>query len=268
MSPLKVAVAGATGRMGRVLIDSVLRASDLKLGAALEQPGNPSVGKDAGEASGETAGVRIASDVEPALKGCDVLIDFTRPDGTMQHLAACKKLGVKLVIGTTGFNDAQKQTIADAARAMPIAMAPNFSVGVNVTFKLIEVAAKAFKDDYDVEIVEVHHRHKIDAPSGTALRMGEIVAEALKRDLKKTAIYGREGVTGERETQTIAFSSMRGGDAVGDHTVMFLGTGERIEITHRSASRATYAQGALHAARFLADKGSGLYNMQDVLGLR
>jgi 4-hydroxy-tetrahydrodipicolinate reductase len=254
--------------MGRVLIESVLHAADLRLAAALEQRGNTNLGKDAGELIGEESGVRIADDIEQALPGCDVLIDFTRPEGTLVHLAACRKLGVKLVIGTTGFDEEQKQTIADAGRAIAIAMAPNFSVGVNVAFKLIEVAAGALSAAYDVEIVEAHHRHKVDAPSGTALRMGEVVAKALGRNLKACAVYGREGVTGERKPDTIGFSAVRGGDVVGDHTVMFLGTGERIEITHRSNSRATYAEGALRSARFLLDKKNGLYDMQDVLGLK
>ena len=265
---MKVAIAGASGRMGRVLIETVVRAPDARLHAALEQSGNPFVGKDAGELFGEAGGVRISDDVERALSGCDVLIDFTRPDGTLTHLAACRTLGVKLVIGTTGFNESQKQAIAETARAVPIAMAANFSVGVNAAFKLIEVAAKALGEGYDVEIFEAHHRHKVDAPSGTALRMGEIVAQALGRDLKASAVYDRHGVTGERSAQTIGFSSVRGGDLVGDHSVMFLGTGERIEITHRAASRDTYAQGALRSARFLLGKRSGLYDMQDVLGLR
>jgi 4-hydroxy-tetrahydrodipicolinate reductase len=265
---LRVAIAGATGRMGRTLIESVLRAPDTRLAAALEQSGNSAIGKDAGEFAGEASGVRIADDIEKALAGADVLIDFTRPTGTLQHLAACLKLGRKLVIGTTGFDDAQLASIRDASSKIAIAMAPNFSVGVNVTFRALEVAAKALKDDYEVEIVELHHRHKIDAPSGTALRMGEVVAKALGRDLKATAIYGREGVTGERKRETIGFSALRGGDAVGDHTVMFIGEGERLEITHRAWSRATYAQGALQAARFIAAKTSGLYDMQDVLGFR
>lgn len=264
---MKVAIAGSTGRMGRILIETVLHASDAELGAALEQRGNASIGKDAGELVGEACGVRISDAIEQALPGCDVLIDFTRPEGTLTHLAACRKLGVKLVIGTTGFNDEQKRAITDAARDIPIAMAPNFSVGVNVTFKLLDVAAAALSG-YDVEIIEAHHKHKVDAPSGTALRMGEIVAQRLGRDLKKCAVYAREGVTGERKDETIGFSAIRGGDAVGDHTVMFLGTGERIEITHRAASRATYAQGALRSARFLVDKKNGLYDMQDVLGMR
>ena len=265
---MNVAIAGASGRMGRVLIETVSRAPDARLAAALEQSGNPYVGKDAGELFEEARGVSISDDIEHALSGCDVLIDFTRPDGTVRHLAVCRTLGVKLVIGTTGFDDSQKQAIAEAAREVPIAMAPNFSVGVNAAFRLIEVAAKALGDGYDIEIVEAHHRHKVDAPSGTALRMGEIVAGALNRDLKTCAVYDRHGDTGERNSQTIGFSSVRGGDIVGDHTVMFLGTGERVEITHRAASRDTYAQGALRSARFLLGKKSGLYDMQDVLGLR
>ena len=265
---MNVAIAGATGRMGRMLIETVLGTSDARLAAALEQRGNAAVGKDAGELVGNACCVCISDDPQAALASCDVLIDFTRPDGTLTHLAACRARGVKLVIGTTGFDDAQKRAIADGARDIAIAMAPNFSVGVNVAFRLIEVAAQALNEGYDVEIAEVHHRHKVDAPSGTALRMGEIVASALKRDLKKTAVYGREGVTGERKRETIGFATVRGGDVVGDHTVMFLGTGERIEITHRSASRATYAQGALRAARFLMDRKNGFYDMQDVLSLR
>jgi 4-hydroxy-tetrahydrodipicolinate reductase len=265
---MKVAIAGATGRMGRVLLETVINSPDAELAAALEQGGNPHIGRNAGELVGETSPVTIADDPKRALAGCDVLIDFTRPEGTLLHAAVCRTLGVRLVIGTTGFTPEQKDEIAAAAAEIPIAMAPNFSVGVNVTFKLIELAGTALKDGYDVEIVEAHHRHKVDAPSGTALRMGQIVAKALGRDLEKDAVYGREGVTGERGKNTIGFATVRGGDVVGDHTVMFLGTGERIEITHRSNSRATYAQGALRSARFLMDKKSGLYDMQDVLGLR
>jgi 4-hydroxy-tetrahydrodipicolinate reductase len=265
---IKVAIAGSTGRMGRTLVETVLHAQDAELAAALEQRGNPNIGRDAGELAGEACGVRISDDVREALSRCDVLIDFTRPEGTLHHLAICRELNVRLVIGTTGFSDEQKRTISDAAREIGIAMAPNFSVGVNVTFKLLQIAAGALKEDFDIEIFEVHHRHKVDAPSGTALRMGEIVAAALGRDLKSDAVYGREGVTGERKKETIGFAAMRGGDAVGDHTVMFLGTGERIELTHRSGSRATYAQGALRAARFLMGRRTGFYDMQDVLGLK
>jgi len=265
---MKVAIAGSTGRMGRVLIDTVLHAPHARLAAALEQRGNASIGRDAGELVGEACGVAISDDPRHALAGCEVLIDFTRPAGTLEHLAVCRELGVKLVIGTTGFDDAQKRSIAEGARDIAIAMAPNFSVGVNVAFKLLEVAARALKEGYDVEIVEAHHRHKVDAPSGTALRMGEIVADALGRDLQACAVYGREGLTGERKADTIGFATVRGGDVVGDHTVMFLGTGERVEVTHRSASRATYAQGALRSAHFLMGRANGLYDMQDVLGLK
>lgn len=265
---IRVGIAGSTGRMGRVLIETVLQAPDAKLAAALEQKGNASVGRDAGELVGAPCGISISDDVSAALAGCDVLIDFTRPAGTLGHLSECRKRGVKLVVGTTGFDEAQKRGIAEAARDIAIAMAPNFSVGVNVTFRLLEVAAAALNEGYDVEIVETHHRHKVDAPSGTALRMGEIVAQGLGRDLRSDAVYGRQGVTGERKSGTIGFATVRGGDVVGDHTVMFLGTGERVEITHRSASRATYAQGALRSARFLMQKPAGLYDMQDVLGMK
>ncbi|HYC45500.1 MAG TPA: 4-hydroxy-tetrahydrodipicolinate reductase [Burkholderiales bacterium] len=265
---MRVAIAGSGGRMGRVLIETVLAAPEALLAAALEQRGNANVGKDAGELVGAPCGVRVSDDPQRALAGCDVLIDFTRPQGTIEHLAICRENGVRLVIGTTGFDDAQKRAIAEAARAIPIAMAPNFSVGVNVLFRLLQVAAGALNEGYDVEIVEAHHRHKVDAPSGTALRMGEIIATTLGRDLRTAAVYGREGVTGERKRETIGFATVRGGDVVGDHTAMFLGAGERIEITHRSASRATYAQGALRAARFLMEQPAALYDMQDVLGIK
>jgi 4-hydroxy-tetrahydrodipicolinate reductase len=265
---MKVAIAGSTGRMGRVLIETVLNAPDTELVAALEQTGNPHIGKDAGEFAGQSCGVRVSDDADSAAAGCDVLIDFTRPEGTLAHLAACRKHGARMVIGTTGFADAEKAMIVEAARDIAIAMAPNFSVGVNVTFRLLDLAARVLAQDYDFEVLELHHRHKVDAPSGTALRMGEIIAAASGRDLKTAAIYGREGITGERKSETIGFSALRGGDVVGDHTVMFLGTGERIEITHRAASRATYAQGALRAARFIGDRKNGLYDMQDVLGIK
>ena len=266
--PLNIAIAGAGGRMGRTLIEAVLRSSDAKLAAALEIAGSPHLGKDAGELVGASCGVKITDDVESALKSCDAIIDFTRPEGTLHHVMVCRKLGVKPVIGTTGFDDAGKKTIADASKDIAIAMAPNFSVGVNVTFKLLETAAKSLNKGYDIEIIEEHHRLKIDAPSGTALRMGEVVAQTTGRDLKQCAIYGREGVTGERKDDTIGFSTIRGGDLVGDHTVMFIGMGERVEITHRSSSRANYASGALRAAQWVMAKPSGLYDMFDVLGLR
>ena len=266
--PLNVAIAGASGRMGRTLIEAVLRNADARLAAALDITGNPHLGKDAGEFVGAACGIKITDDVERALKGCDVLIDFTRPEGTLRHVALCRKLGVRPVIGTTGFDDAGKNDIADAAKDVAIAMAPNFSVGVNVTFKLLETAARSLGKGYDVEVIEAHHRLKVDAPSGTALRMGEVVAQATGRDLKQCAIYGREGLTGERKDDTIAFSTLRGGDLVGDHTVMFIGMGERVEITHRSSSRMNYATGALRAAQWVMAKPNGLYDMFDVLGFR
>ncbi|HEY9065916.1 MAG TPA: 4-hydroxy-tetrahydrodipicolinate reductase [Burkholderiaceae bacterium] len=265
--PLRITVAGASGRMGRMLIEAVLGAPDLALHGALDLPGSPALGQDAGAALGRTSGVAITDDLRRGLAGADVLIDFTRPEGTLAHLERCRELGVKAVIGTTGFDDAGKARIAEFARHIAIMMAPNMSVGVNVVLQLLAVAARALHEGYDIEIIEAHHRHKVDAPSGTALKMGEVVAAALGRDLKDCAVYGREGVTGERDPSTIGFATVRGGDIVGDHTVLFAGTGERIEITHRSNSRVSYAQGSLRAARFLADKASGLYDMNDVLGL-
>jgi 4-hydroxy-tetrahydrodipicolinate reductase len=243
--PLRVAVAGSSGRMGQMLIEAVRAAPDCTLAGTLD----------------------IGADIRAGLAQAQVLIDFTRPEGTLAHLAVCRELGVKAVIGTTGFSDAQKAEITEHARQIAIVMAPNMSVGVNVVFKLLDMAARALAEGYDIEIVEAHHRHKIDAPSGTALKMGETVAAALGRNLKDCAVYGREGVTGERDPSAIGFATIRGGDIVGDHTVMFCGTGERIEITHKSASRATYAQGSLRAARFLADKPHGLFGMEHVLGL-
>jgi 4-hydroxy-tetrahydrodipicolinate reductase len=263
-----IAVAGASGRMGRMLVEAVLDAADTELAGALEVAGSPAIGRDAGEFAGRHTGVKVTGSVDEGLARARFLIDFTRPEGTLAHLQACRRLGVGMVIGTTGFDEAGRQAIRDAARSIPILFAPNMSVGVNATFKLLEVAAKILSEGYDIEIVEAHHRHKVDAPSGTALRMGEVIAGALGRDLSKVAVYGREGLTGERDPSTIGFATVRGGDIVGDHTVMFAGIGERIEITHRSSSRATYAQGALRACRFLADRDSGLYDMQDVLGLR
>jgi 4-hydroxy-tetrahydrodipicolinate reductase len=264
---LRVAVAGASGRMGRMLVEAVLQSADCTLAGAFDRPGSGVVGQDAGAFLGRATGVTVTDDVRAALAGADVMIDFTRPEGTLAHLTLCRELGVKAVIGTTGFTETQKAQIADAARHVAIVMAPNMSVGVNVVLRLLDTAARALSEGYDIEIVEAHHRHKVDAPSGTALAMGEVVARALGRDLKACAVYGREGVTGERDPSTIGFATIRGGDIVGDHTVLFAGTGERIEITHKSASRATYAQGSLRAARFLADKATGLYGMDAVLGL-
>lgn len=266
MATLNIAIAGASGRMGRALIEAVLRASDLKLAAALEMKGSPDIGKDAGELVGSPCGVKIGDDAAKTLARGGVLVDFTRPEGTLASLAACRTHGVKLVIGTTGFSAAQKKEIADAARDIAVVMSPNFSVGVNVAFRLLDVAARSLGEGYDVEIAEAHHRHKVDAPSGTALRMGEVVAQALGRDLKRDAVYGREGVTGERKDGTIGFATVRGGDLVGEHSVMFIGSGERLEISHRASSRANFAHGALRAARWVAAKKNGLYDMSDVLG--
>jgi 4-hydroxy-tetrahydrodipicolinate reductase len=265
---MNVAIAGASGRMGRTLIETVLAAENVKLAAALEQKGNAHVGRDAGELAGSPCGVKVTDDIAAGIRGCDVLIDFTRPEGTLAHVAACGRQGVKMVIGTTGFSGEQRASIAQAARAVAIAMAPNFSVGVNVMLRLLDVAARSLGKGYDVEIFEAHHRHKVDAPSGTALRMGEVVAQALGRDLRQSAIYGREGVTGERKDETIGFATVRGGDMVGDHSVMFIGTGERLDVTHRATSRANYATGALRAARFIMGRQNGLYDMADVLGLK
>jgi 4-hydroxy-tetrahydrodipicolinate reductase len=234
----------------------------------LDIAASPAIGHDAGAFAGQTTGVLITADIAQGLKNSRVLIDFTRPEGTMAHLAVCRANGVAMVIGTTGFTDSQKTEIAQAAKHIPIMMAPNMSVGVNVTLKLLEMAAKALATGYDIEIIEAHHRHKVDAPSGTALKMGEVIAGALGRDLKDCAVYAREGVTGERDPSSIGFATIRGGDIVGDHTVLFAGTGERIEITHKSSSRSTYAQGSLRAARFLAGQKSGLFDMFDVLGLK
>ncbi len=264
----RVCVAGASGRMGQMLIDAVRAADDCVLSGALDIAASPAIGQDAGAYAGQALGVSITHDIAAGLQGSQVLIDFTRPEGTLLHLRECVKQRVNLVIGTTGFSDAQKAEIAEAARHIAIVMAPNMSVGVNVTLKLLEMAAKALATGYDIEIVEAHHRHKVDAPSGTALKMGEVIAGALGRDLKDCAVYAREGVTGERDPSSIGFATIRGGDIVGDHTVLFAGTGERIEITHKSSSRATYAQGSLRAVRFLAGRSTGLHDMFDVLGLR
>lgn len=266
--PIRVAIAGTSGRMGRVLIETVLAADDCQLTVALDRVGSSTLGQDAGQSLGKTLNVVIRSDVAAALADADVLIDFTRPEGTLAHLAICRQLGVNLIVGTTGFDDAGKAALKAASSDIGIVFAPNMSVGVNLTFKLLEIAAKVLNTGYDIEIVEAHHRHKVDAPSGTALRMGEVVADALGRNLDECAVYGREGVTGERDPSTIGFATVRGGDVVGDHTVMFMTQGERVEITHKASSRATFAQGALRAARWLKQQPAGLYDMQDVLGLR
>ncbi len=264
----RVAIAGATGRMGQMLIEAVGAADDCVLAGALDRAGSPALGQDAGAFAGRATGVRVTADLDAGLAQAQVLIDFTRPEATLAHLAACRRLGVALVIGTTGFDAAQKAELAAAAQDIAIVLAPNMSVGVNVTLKLLEMAAKALATGYDIEIVEAHHRHKVDAPSGTALKMGEVIADALGRDLNQCAVYARHGQTGERDPSTIGFAAVRGGDIVGDHTVLFAGTGERIEIAHKASSRAGYAQGSLRAVRYLAGKRNGLYDMADVLNLR
>lgn len=264
---LRIAVAGASGRMGRMLIEAISAAEDCVLAGALDLPSSAAIGQDATAWLGRHSGVIITADLDQGLADAEVLIDFTRPEGTLAHLAACRRRGVKLVVGTTGFTESQKAEMVAGAQDTAIVMAPNMSVGVNVVMKLIDMAARALSEGYDIEIIEAHHRHKVDAPSGTALAMGETVAAALGRDLKACAVYGREGVTGERDPSTIGFATIRGGDIVGDHTVLFAGTGERIEITHKSASRVTYAQGSLRAARFLRQRARGLFTMNDVLGL-
>ncbi|WP_422648074.1 4-hydroxy-tetrahydrodipicolinate reductase [Cupriavidus sp. H18C1] len=265
---MKLAIAGASGRMGRMLIEYVLNAEGVTLAGALDVPGAAALGQDAALFLGRETGVKITSDIEAALSGADCLIDFTRPEGTLAHLQVARPLGVKMVIGTTGFDDAGKAALAEAAQSIGVVFAANMSVGVNATFKLLEVAAKMLSSGYDIEIIEAHHRHKVDAPSGTALKMGEIIAEALGRDLKTCGVFAREGHTGPRDPNSIGFATVRGGDIVGDHTVLFAGIGERIEITHKSSSRQSYADGAVRAARFLADKPNGLFDMQDVLGLK
>ncbi|MEY8878350.1 MAG: 4-hydroxy-tetrahydrodipicolinate reductase [Leptothrix sp. (in: b-proteobacteria)] len=266
-APLSIAIAGCTGRMGHMLIEAVLAADDCRLSGALDRAGSPAIGHDAAAFLGQTSGVAITADLHAGLQGADCLIDFTRPEGTLAHLAVCRELGVKMVIGTTGFTPEQKAEIDAGARDIAIMMAPNMSVGVNVVLRLLDMAARALNTGYDIEVIEAHHRHKVDAPSGTALKMGEVLADALGRDLAECAVYGREGVTGERDPSTIGFATIRGGDIVGDHTVLFAGIGERIEITHKSSSRSTYAQGSLRAVRFLAGRPQGLFGMDDVLGL-
>jgi 4-hydroxy-tetrahydrodipicolinate reductase len=257
---MRLAVAGAGGRMGRTLIDAVLADRELALVAALDVAGSPAVGK-------EISGVKVGSDIAAALAACDLLIDFTRPEGTLAHVEACLKAGKAMIIGTTGFTAAQKNQLADAAKRIPIVMAANFAVGVNAAYKLAETAARILGEGYDVEIVEAHHRQKVDAPSGTALELGRIVAAALKRDLNKVAAFGRHGEPGARPAKEIGFHAIRGGDIVGEHTVLFAGPGERVEVTVRSQSRTTYAAGALRAAKWLSGRPAGLYGMHDVLGL-
>ncbi len=268
MSDLNIVIVGAAGRMGRTLIESVLATPGARLHAAVERDGSSFIGQDAGLFLGQQTGVLIGSDFAAALDGADCVIDFTRPEGTLHHLSLCVERGVQMIIGTTGFDDAGKAAIKAAAEKVGVVFAPNFSVGVNLTFKLLDMAARVLNEGYDIEITEAHHRHKVDAPSGTALRMGEVIADALGRDLKTCAVYGREGVTGERDPNTIGFATVRAGDVVGDHTALFAAIGERVEITHKASSRATFANGAVRAAKWLKSQPRGLFDMQDVLGLR
>jgi 4-hydroxy-tetrahydrodipicolinate reductase len=262
-----IAIAGASGRMGRMLVEAVLAAPDLRLAGALDIAGSPFLGHDAGAFAGRGTGIAITADLAAGLAGADVLIDFTRPEGTLAHLAACRARGVRMVIGTTGLTAAHQQQLADAAADIALVFAPNMSVGVNVMLKIVEQAARALGAGYDLEVVEAHHKHKVDAPSGTALALGEALARARGTSLADTAVYAREGHTGERRAGSIGFATVRGGDIVGEHTVLYCGTGERIEISHKSASRANYAEGSLRAARFVVQQPRGLFGMADVLGL-
>lgn len=265
----RLAIAGAAGRMGRALIEAARQAEGVTVTAALEHPEHSLIGSDAGLLAGiGEIGVPLTADPAAITSVFDVLIDFTRPQGTLENLAVCRSAGRRMVIGTTGFSDAEKAQLQAAAADIGLVFAPNMSVGVNLCLKLLDLAARVLGDEVDIEIIEAHHRHKVDAPSGTALRMGEVVAAALGRNLKDCAVYGREGVTGERERTTIGFETIRAGDIVGEHTVMFAGIGERVEITHKASSRMTFAKGAVRAAHWLMGRGAGLYDMQDVLDLR
>lgn len=265
----KIAVAGANGRMGRVLVDAALQNPQAELGAALVRSGSPLVGQDAGQLAGTgSANCAIYDDVHLASPHFDVLIDFTSIEATLANLAVCRAAGRAMVIGTTGFSAEQKAVLAEAGQDIPVVFAPNMSIGVNVLLSVVAQTARLLGEGYDVEIIEAHHRHKVDAPSGTALRLGEAVAEAYDRNLADVAVYGREGHTGARDPKTIGFATVRGGDVVGDHTVLFAGIGERIELTHKASSRMTFAQGAVRAAIWLQHQPPGLYDMQDVLGLK
>lgn len=269
MSDTRIAVAGVGGRMGRNLVQAVVATEGLVLGAATERPGSSLLGADAGEVAGVGAlGVAVVADLAAVADDFDVLIDFTVPAATLAHLALCRQSGKQMVIGTTGLDGAQKAALADAGADIGIVFAPNMSVGVNLCFKLLDIAARVLGDEVDIEIIEAHHRHKVDAPSGTALRMGEVVADALGRDLGQVAVYGREGHTGARERRTIGFETIRAGDIVGEHSVWFVADGERIEIAHKASSRMNFAHGAARAAGWIAGRAHGLFDMQDVLGLR
>jgi 4-hydroxy-tetrahydrodipicolinate reductase len=265
---MKLVITGASGRMGRMLIETALNTAGVTLHGALDSESSASLGKDAGEFLGKTTGVLISHDAAAVLAGADCVIDFTRPDATLNYLPLCIEHGVNLVVGTTGFDEAGKAALRQASESIGVVFSPNMAIGVNATFKILELAAKILNSGYDIEIIEAHHRMKVDAPSGTALKMGEVVANALGRDLSECAIYGREGHTGVREDTTIGFSTIRGGDIIGDHTVLFAGMGERIEVTHKSSSRQSYATGAVRAALYLETKNTGWFDMQDVLGLK
>ena len=265
---IKVAITGAAGRMGRSLLEACFNTDGLEIGAAIVRKGNSLVGANAGDLISQSqVKIKIVDDIAAVLNDFDVLIDFTSPQATLENLTICQDAGKQMVIGTTGFDESQKQQFNDAAAKIAICFAPNMSVGVNLCLKLLETAAKIMGDDVDIEIIEAHHRHKKDAPSGTALRMGEVVADALGRDLSECAVYGREGMTGERDRKTIGFETIRAGDIVGEHTVMFAGIGERVEITHKASSRMTFANGSMRAATWLNSKQNGLFDMQDVLEL-
>ena len=266
---INVGITGASGRMGRALLEAVTSAKGMAVAAAIERPGSSVIAADAGEVAGiGKLNVPIVDDLRAVIADIDVLIDFTHPTVTLTNLETCQQAGKRIVIGTTGFSDEEKQQISQAAKHIGVVFAPNMSVGVNLCFKLLDLAARIMGNEVDIEVIEAHHRHKVDAPSGTALRMGEVVADALGRDLKECAVYGREGQTGERERQTIGFETIRAGDIVGEHTVMFADVGERVEITHKASSRMTFAKGAARAAAWVMQQEQGLFDMQDVLGLK
>ncbi|MDN5849102.1 MAG: 4-hydroxy-tetrahydrodipicolinate reductase [Nitrococcus sp.] len=266
---IKIGISGSAGRMGRTLIAAVVQNPQTEITAAIERQGSRWIGTDAGDLAGiGSLGVCLVDDPRAAVTRCDVLIDFSLPVATMANVAICREAGKPIVIGTTGLNDADRRELTRAAQVLPVVLAPNFSAGVNLAFKLIELAAQVLGDEFDIEVIEAHHRHKVDAPSGTALRMGEILASALGRDLGSCAVHSREGHTGERASKSIGFATVRGGDIVGEHTVLYAGLGERLEITHRASSRMTFASGAIRAAVWLVQQEAGLYDMQDVLGLR
>ncbi len=263
----KIVIVGVSGRMGMALLEGVFADDELMLHAALDRAESAYIGRNVGAQFGVDSEVKVSDEIA-AINGADVLIDFTRPEASMQYVKACQQAGVKMVIGTTGFIEAEKIKIETASKDNAIVFAPNMSVGVTLLLNLVEQAAKVLGDDYDIEVVEMHHRHKVDAPSGTALRLGDAAAQGLGRNIKDCAVYAREGFTGEREAGKIGFATLRGGDVVGDHTVIYAGTGERVEITHKASSRATFALGALRAAKFLSNKETGLFDMQDVLGFK